>query len=149
MEFQDWQAWLALAIALGVGEMFTLDLVLGMLAVGAIVGMVGALAFLPVLVQVLIAIGASVAMLALVRPGMVKRLHAGPDLKQGHEKLVGKQGLVVEEISVHGGQVKIAGEIWSARPYDDESVIAPGAKVDVFGIEGAMALVHEIPQLES
>ncbi len=147
--FQAWQAWLGVAIALGVAELFSLDLVLLMMAVGAVVGMSAALIGLPVAVQILASVGAGVGMLALVRPSMIKRLHSGPELKLGHNALVGKQALVVDKITQHGGQVRIGGELWTARPYDDSVVIEPGATVDVFEIRGATAYVHEVPKLES
>lgn len=144
-----WETWMGLAILLGVAELFSLDLILLMLAVGAMVGGVAALIGLPVAVQILGAVGASVAMLSIVRPSVVKRLHSGPNLVLGHDKLVGKQAVVISEVSADGGQVRIAGEIWSARPYDDDAVIEPGAKVDVFEIRGATAVVHKIPELGS
>lgn len=144
-----WETWMGLAILLGVAELFSLDLILLMLAVGAVVGGVAALIGLPVAVQILGAVAASVAMLSIVRPSVVKRLHSGPNLVLGHDKLVGKQAVVVSEVSADGGQVRIAGEIWSARPYDDDAVIEPGAKVDVFEIRGATAVVHKIPELGS
>lgn len=147
--FQAWQAWLGVAIALGVAELFSLDLVLLMMAVGAVVGMSAALIGLPVAVQILASVGAGVGMLLLVRPNMVKRLHSGPELKLGHNALVGKQALVVDKITQHGGQVRIGGELWTARPYDDSVVIEPGATVDVFEIRGATAYVHEVPKLDS
>jgi membrane protein implicated in regulation of membrane protease activity len=61
--------------------------------------------------------------------------------------LVGKEGFAVAEVTVHGGQVKLAGELWTARPYDEYAVIPAGAKVQVFEIRGATAYVHEVPQL--
>jgi membrane protein implicated in regulation of membrane protease activity len=144
-----WETWAGLAILLGVAELVSLDLILLMLAVGAAVGVVAALVGLPVAAQILGAVGASIAMLSLVRPNVVKKLHSGPDLVQGHGKLVGKQGIVLSEVSSQGGQVRIGGEVWTARPYDDDAVIEPGAKVDVFEIRGAMAVVHKIPELDS
>jgi membrane protein implicated in regulation of membrane protease activity len=146
--FDGWQAWLALAVALGVLELFSLDLVLLMLAAGAVVGMLANLAHLALWVQVLAAVAASVAALGVLRPSMVKRLHSGPTLVLGHDALVGRQGLVVETVSSQGGQVRINGELWTARPYDDDQVIEPGAKVDVFQIKGATAMVHPIPELD-
>ena len=83
-----------------------------------------------------------------VRPSVVGRLRSGPTLVLGHDKLVGRQGLVIEQVSTHGGQVRIDGEVWSARPYDDDLVIEPGAKVDIFAIKGATALVHRVPELD-
>jgi membrane protein implicated in regulation of membrane protease activity len=149
--FRDhmWETWTALAILLGLAELLSLDLVLLMLAVGAGAGILTALLGLPIAVQVLAAIGTSIAMLALVRPSIVKRMHAGPELVMGHDALVGKQGVVVSRVSRDGGQVRIGGELWSARAYDETTVIEEGARVDVFQIDGATALVHEIPQIDA
>jgi membrane protein implicated in regulation of membrane protease activity len=146
----QWAAWLALAAALGVAEMFSLDLVLIMLAVGALAGMLTGLAGGALILQVLVAGAASVAMLALVRPGIVKRLHTGPELRLGHGKLVGQRGVVTEQITaMEPGRIRLAGEIWSAAPYDDHISIAPGETVEVFEIRGATAYVHPVPTLES
>jgi membrane protein implicated in regulation of membrane protease activity len=146
--FEDWQAWLGVAIALGVAELFSLDLILLMMATGAVVGMAVALVGLSLPFQVLAAVAASVGMLALVRPNIVKRLHSGPDLTLGHAALVGKQALVVDEVSMQSGQIRVGGEIWTARPYDETQVIAAGEQVDIFEIRGATAYVHPIPSLD-
>ena len=144
-----WGVWLGLSMLLGVAELASLDLVLLMLAVGALAGMGAALLDLEVWVQVLAAVAASVAMLAFVRPSFVKRLHSGPDLKHGFAGLVGQEGFTVAEVSARGGQIKLAGEIWTARPYDESAVIPVGAKVQVVEIRGATAYVHEVPELGS
>lgn len=146
---QDWQVWLGAAIALGVAELFSLDLVLLMMAAGALAGMVTALIGLAVPVQVVVAVAVAVGMLALVRPSIVKRLHSGPELRLGHAALVGKQGVVVAEVTAQGGQIRVGGELWTARPYDETEVIEPGAAVDIFEIRGATAYVHRIPTLGS
>lgn len=145
-----WETWLALSIALGVAEMFSLDLILAMLAAGAVVGMVAALVGLPVVAQVIAALVASVAMLALVRPAFVKRLHSGPELSLGHGKLVGNRGLVTEEITgLSAGRIKVAGETWTALPYDENLRIAAGETVEILQIKGATAYVHPVATLES
>src|SRR6476469_5149497 len=115
--FDAWQVWLGLAIGLGVLELFSLNLILLMLSAGAVVGMLAALLGLDQWVQVL--------------PSVVKRLRTGPTLVLGHDALVGRTGVVVEEVSSQGGQVRIGGELWTARPYDDDLVIERGRKVDV------------------
>ena len=145
--FDAWAAWLGLAVALGVLELFSLDLVLLMLAAGALVGMLVSLTGVDLWVQVAAAVVASVAALGVVRPSVVKRLHTGPSLVLGHDALVGRTGLVVEEVSSQAGQIRVGGEIWTARPYDDDAVIPVGAKVDIFQIKGATALVHHVPEL--
>ena len=145
-----WETWLGLTIVLGVAEMFSLDLVLIMLAAGALVGMVAAILDLHIAIQILAASAASVAALAMVRPTMVKRLHGGPELSLGHGKLVGRQGIVTEDISgLSAGRIKLAGEFWTAEPYDDTTTILAGETVEVLEIRGATAVVHPVARLES
>ena len=145
-----WETWLGIAVLLGVAELFSLDLVLIMLATGALVGMVAALVDAPVVAQILAAGVASLAALALARPSMVRRLHSGPELEIGHGKLVGKQGVVTEEISgLAAGRIKLAGEHWTAAPYDDTTTIPVGETVEVLAIRGATAVVHPVARLGS
>lgn len=145
-----WETWLGLTIVLGVAEMFSLDLILIMLAAGALVGMVAAILDLHIAIQILAALAASVAALSMVRPSMVKRLHSGPDLSLGHGKLVGRQGIVTEDISgLAAGRIKLAGEFWTAEPYDDTTSIPAGETVEVLAIRGATAVVHPVARLES
>jgi membrane protein implicated in regulation of membrane protease activity len=141
---------LALAILLGIAEMFSLDLILGMLALGALVGVVTALLGAGFAVSAIAAAVASVACLAVVRPPLIKKLHSGPELTLGHSKLVGQQGIVTERITgFDSGQIRLAGEIWSAKPYDETLTIEPGSTVEVLEIRGATAYVHPVPSIES
>lgn len=144
-----WSAWLGAAVLLGVAEMFSLDLIMIMLAVGAVAAMVLAVVGAPFAVQAIVAAAASVAMLALVRPSMAKRLHSGPTLTQGHDKLLGQRGTVTQEISgLQVGRIRLAGEVWTAAPYDETLSIAEGETVEVLQIRGATAYVHPVPSLE-
>ena len=144
-----WETWLALSILLTVAELFSMDLILLMLAAGAAAGMVAALLGAPLVLQVLLFSGASFAALALVRPGALKRLHNGPTLSLGHGQLVGHQGVVLARISdQEAGRVKLDGQEWTARPYDETLIIEPGETIEVLQIKGATALVHPIPRLE-
>ena len=142
-------AWLGVAILLGVAELASMDLILLMLAVGALVGMLVSLGA-GFAVSAIAAAIASVACLALVRPQLVKRLHAGPELSLGHGKLVGQQGVVTERVTgLEAGRIKLSGEIWSAKPYDESLSIEPGQTVEVLEIRGATAYVHPVPSIES
>jgi membrane protein implicated in regulation of membrane protease activity len=144
-----WETWLALSIVLGVAEMFSLDLILAMLAAGAVVGMITALVGLPLEITLLAAVATSVAALAVVRPSFVKRLHSGPELALGHGKLVGTRGMVTAEITgLSAGRIKAGGEVWSALPYDENLRIAPGETVEILEIRGATAYVHPVATLD-
>jgi membrane protein implicated in regulation of membrane protease activity len=138
----SWIVWLVLAAVLGVAEIMTTTLAFGLIAVGAVVaGVVGvAGAGLPFQ---LIAFGvASAAGLGVVRPIAARHIKQPPLLRTGTSDLVGRSAKVVEEVTDDGGKVRIGGELWSARTYDESQVIPVGSSVDVFAIEGATALVH-------
>jgi membrane protein implicated in regulation of membrane protease activity len=145
-----WAGWLTLAVALGVLELVSLDLFLIMLAGGAIVGCLTALLGGPAALQIVLALISSVALLAVIRPSVVKRLHTGPTLRTGAEALIGKRATVLREL-VHGtpGRVKIGGEEWTAEPYDEDDRIEIGEVVDVVQIKGATAYVLRVHRLES
>jgi membrane protein implicated in regulation of membrane protease activity len=80
--------------------------------------------------------------LGVARPFAMRHIRHPPMLRSGTAALVGRTGYVLEEVSDHGGRVRIGGEEWSARPYDETLVIPAGTKVDVLQIEGASALVY-------
>ena len=145
-----WAAWLGIAMLLAIAELASLDLILVMLAVGALAGMLTSLVTDALVAQVLVAVATSIAMLAVVRPGLTRRLHTGPDLVLGPATLIGKQTVTPVRLSAHEpGQLKIDGELWRAEPYDSLLVIEPGETVEVLKIKGATAYVHPIPTLES
>jgi membrane protein implicated in regulation of membrane protease activity len=50
---------------------------------------------------------------------------------------------VVEQVTPHAGTVKLSGEIWTARAYDEDEVLEPGLRVTVMEIRGATALVSQ------
>ena len=149
--FRDhlWETWLMIAVALGVLELISTDLILIMLAGGALIGMVVALVGAPVALQIVLALATAVGLLALIRPNMVHRLHAGPTLRTGAEALIGQRGFVLEPLShITPGRVKIGGEVWTAKPYDEDDQIEVGTAVDVVSIKGATAYVLRTHQLE-
>jgi membrane protein implicated in regulation of membrane protease activity len=145
-----WESWLGLAVLLGALELVSLDLFLVMLAGGAIVGAVTALLGGPVALQVVLALISAVGLLGVIRPGVVRRLHSGPDLRTGADALIGKHATVLRELA-HGtpGRVKIGGEEWTAEPYDEDDRIEVGALVDVVQIKGATAYVLRAHRLGS
>ncbi|WP_369196717.1 NfeD family protein [Streptomyces djakartensis] len=137
-----WFAWLLAAAALGVAEFFTLTLVFGLLAgaavVAAVVGGVG----IGVLGQ-FVAFGvAAAAGLVVVRPVALRQMTQQPLTRDGSDALIGKRAEVVQEVTATRGLIKLSGEEWSARAFDESLVIPVGALVDVMEIEGATAIVY-------
>lgn len=146
-----WQTWLIAATALAALELLSMDLIFAMLAGGALVGVVTALVGGPFALQLILALATSVGLLAVLRPGLVNKLHKGPTLKTGTDNLIGQRATVLTELSATGrpGRVKLGGEEWTAMPYDEDDHIEPGTVVDVVAIKGATAYVLRVHPLES
>ena len=139
---EAWIVRLVVAAVLGVAELMTTTFALGIIAIGALVAAgVGALGLgLPF--QLLAFVVASGAGLGFVLPIARRHIKQPPLLKTGPAALVGRSARVLEEVTEHGGRVRIGGEIWSARSYDESLIIPVGRVVDIMQIEGATALVY-------
>ena len=139
---ESWLAWLVLAALLGAAELMTATLAFGLLAVAALAAAIVSGVGLGLPLQLgAFAITAGVG-LGVVRPLAARHIRQPAVLRSGTAALVGRAATVVEQVTAHGGQVRIGGEVWSARSYDESQVIPVDSTVDVFAIEGATALVH-------
>jgi membrane protein implicated in regulation of membrane protease activity len=137
-----WVVWLIAAVVLGVAEYFTLTLAFGLLAAAALVAALVAGIGGSVLAQVLAFAITGGAGLLIVRP-IARRQMTHPSLvREGSYALVGKRAVVIEEVTGSQGLIKLSGEVWSARAFDEDQVIPVGAVVDVMEIEGATAIVY-------
>ena len=139
----EWVWWMIAAGMLAVGEIATLGFFLGPIAVAAVLAALVALVGGALVVQWVVFVAASVATLLVLRPIARRHLRTPARLRTGTAALVGARALVLERVDVNGGQVKIGGEVWSARAYDEDEVIEPGTRVEVMEIDGATALVAE------
>jgi membrane protein implicated in regulation of membrane protease activity len=139
----DWVWWMIAAGVLATGEIFTMGFFLGPIAVAALLSAVVALAGAGLAAQWVVFIIASLGSLLVLRPVARRHLRTPPSIRTGTAALVGGPATVLERVDRSGGQVKIGGEIWSARSYDDDDSFEPGARVEVMKIEGATALVAE------
>lgn len=137
-----WLAWLAVAVLLGVAEFFTLTLAFGLLAAAATVAAVVAGAGGSVLLQVVAFAFTGATGLLVIRPIARNHLAQSPLVRDGTDALVGRQAIVTSEVTDMHGLIRLSGEEWSARSYDEQQVIPVGARVDVMEIDGATALVY-------
>jgi membrane protein implicated in regulation of membrane protease activity len=138
----QWYWWLVAALVLAGLEIATTDLVLIMLAAGAVAGGITSLVTDAIVPQALVAATVSILMLVLVRPVALRHLRTPVESRTGTAALIGRGGLVLEQVTAHDGRVKIGGEIWSARSYDPDEVFEPGSRVEVASIDGATAVVY-------
>jgi membrane protein implicated in regulation of membrane protease activity len=137
-----WIIWLVVAAVLGVAEVLTATLAFGLVAAGALVAaLVGGVGGNAALQFGAFAV-TSAAGLGLVRPFAMRHIRQPPLLRTGTAALVGRKAYVLDEVTALSGRVRIGGEEWSARPYDETLTIPKGSTVDVLQIEGATALVY-------
>ena len=135
--------WLIAAVVFGIGEVLTAGFFLAPFALGALVATVVSAAGAGFVVSGLVFLVVSTIALVGVRPIARRHLRLPAQLRTGTAALVGRHATVVEQVSDAGGCVRLDGEIWTARPYDEDEVIEPGTRVEVLKIEGATALVSE------
>ena len=140
---EAWLLWLIAAVILGVGEILTAAFLLAPFAGGAVLAMVVAAIDGGPFAQWAVFLVASSAMLAALRPLARSHRRMPPKIRTGTAALIGKSGTVTERVTIDGGSVRIDGDVWSARPYDEDEVIEPGKRVSIVEIRGAIALVSE------
>lgn len=136
-----WVWWLVGAAALGIPLVVTAMPEFGMFAIGAVAAAATAGLGADVVIQVLVFVAVSVALIAVVRPIAARHAAQRPQLATGIDALKGKQAVVLERVDSSGGRIKLAGEIWSARSLDTGRAYEAGEEVDVVEIEGATAIV--------
>ena len=139
----DWVWWVIAAGVLAVGEIATMGFFLGPIAIAATLAAVVAVVGGGLATQWIVFIAASLASLLVLRPIARRHLRTPAALRTGTAALVGSPAVVLERVDRDGGQVKIGGEVWSARTYDDDDAFEPGSRVEVMKIDGATALVAE------
>lgn len=136
-----WPWWIAAAIALGIAELFTGDLIFLMIAVGSLAAALAAYLEVPVLGQVLIGGGVALLLLFFVRPLALRLMRPQEETVTNTPRLVGKPAVVLEEVHERDGRIKLDGEVWSARTDDPAITLTVGADVTVLRIDGATAIV--------
>jgi membrane protein implicated in regulation of membrane protease activity len=140
-----WVLWLIAAAILAIGEIASMGLFLAPFAVGAGVAAVLSATGAGATIEWAAFLVVSVVLLAALRPIAREHQRTRGKLKTGTAALVGQTATVVERIAnaENVGCVRLDGEIWSARAFDEDSIIEPGTRVHVLEIRGATALVSE------
>jgi membrane protein implicated in regulation of membrane protease activity len=138
-----WVLWVVVAGLFTVGEVHTNGFYLAPFALGAALAAVLSGVGVGALLSAVGFLGASTAVVLLLRPIAMRHRRLPPAMRTGAAALVGQHALVVERIVNREGlgTVKIGGEVWTARSFDDDRVIDAGEQVEVIEIRGATALV--------
>jgi membrane protein implicated in regulation of membrane protease activity len=132
--------WLVAGLLLIAAEVLSGGFVLIMLGMGALVAAGFAELGATVWLDVAAFAATSVALATVARPMLKRRLHTAHVLTNV-DALVGDKAIVVNTVNAHGGRIKLRGELWSARTFDETEVLEPGRAVTVMTISGATAVV--------
>jgi membrane protein implicated in regulation of membrane protease activity len=114
--------------------------------VGSVAALIMSLLGFGVLAQSIAFTVVSALLLVLIRP-LARRMTEARKTRTNADRVIGNEGVVIKEINpvLGEGQIKVIGQIWSARPEDGESVIAIDRRVEVTGITGVKVIVREKP----
>ena len=140
---QVWVIWLIAAGILGVGEMHQGGFYLAPFALAAGVAAIVSLLGVGAALTAVVFVAASAIVFATLRPLARRHRQLPPSIRTGAAALIGRPAIVLERIANNEGVgcVRIGGEVWTARSYDDDEVIDAGERVEVVEIRGATALV--------
>lgn len=135
--------WLIVMIVCLIVEALTLGLTTIWFAAGAFIAMIFSFLGLPIGLQIASFLIISIACLIFIYPTIKNKIHYGVE-KTNYEELINKVGIVIEEINNidNVGQVKVNGQIWSARGIDDV-VIEVGKQVTIKEVKGVRLIVVE------
>ena len=125
--------WLIAVVVFVVAEAATLGLTSIWFACGSLLAMVAALVF----------ILGSALLLASTRK-WVSKLKLGR-VKTNADRIIGQQAVVIQTIDNQAakGQVRVGGQVWTARSVEDEPILA-GTQVEVVQITGVKVIVKKM-----
>jgi membrane protein implicated in regulation of membrane protease activity len=138
-----WIVWVVVACVLGVGEMHQGGFYLAPFAAGAALAAVVGLLGVGFALSAVLFLATSGVVFATLRPVAQRHRRLPPSIRTGAAALIGRKATVIERIANDEGVgcVKIDGEVWTARSFDEDQVFDPGERVEVVEIRGATALV--------
>lgn len=148
-----WQYWLIASGVFFIGEIITVGFLLFWFGVAGLIAMIVSFFTSNIIVQMTVFIISSVILIFATKP-FVKKFVNQKTIVTNALSIVGKKGIVLQEVDTMKGQVKIGGEIWSAQcePNDDgintngiNGVSIPvGSEVEVTKIEGVKVIVKPV-----
>lgn len=131
--------WLIGGIALIAAEILSGDFFLLMVGIGALFGAGAEWLSGNTLVAAAVFALVSIGLVTFARPWLKRRMH-GELVHTNVDALIGKKAVALSTVNQHGGQVRLDGDVWTARAFNNEA-IAAGASVTIVEISGATAVV--------
>ena len=138
-----WSYWLILALFFMVLEAFTVGFLVFWFGIGALFALITSLLTSNVIIQCTVFIISSTLLLFATKPLVKKLTKNDKEVKTNVYSVINKRGKVIVDIDPDDstGQVKIAGDVWSAKSSDNQR-ISKGTNVIVEKVEGVKVIVR-------
>lgn len=129
--------WLFVAVVAIITEAFTVSLVSVWFVPSALIAMILAFCGVPYWIQIPVFLLLSVLLILFMKP-IAKKVLGVKHIATNADSLIGEQAIVTEEINnlEAKGQVKIRGQVWTARAQDKTKIYQKGEVLNVIAIEG-------------
>lgn len=141
-----WYLWLIAAGIFLIAEIITTGFLIFWLGIGSLLAMIASFITDSIFIQTTVFVISSVVLIPLTKPLAKKYFDTGKSIVTNAYGIIGKTGIVTVDINTleSTGQIKVNGEIWSAKADAD---IPKGTKVKVLKIDGVKLIVT--PMVES
>ena len=141
--------WAVLFVVMVLLELLTLGLISIWFAVGAVAAMIAQFFGAPFVIQTVIFLVVSVALLYLLAP-WARRYFNKDRMKTNAQSLIGKQAVITEPINnlQSRGRVIVDGMEWSARYSGDSGCAPEGTVVRIKDIQGVKLIVEDVQEKE-
>ena len=139
-----WVIWLIAAGIMLILEIFTVSFFLFFPGIAAFIAFICAILGVSMEIQIVVFIVSTVLMIAFIRP-LVTKLFKTKEVTMNSKSVIGKNGVVLKTINnIHKtGQVKVAGEVWSAVSSDGET-IEIDSMIIVESIDGVKLVIRKV-----
>lgn len=139
-----WSFWLIVAGIFFVIEIATVGFLVFWLGIGAILAMITSFITDNIITQAIVFVVSSCILIPLTKP-LADKFTGKKSVPTNSYSLINKHGIVTTDINPIEcvGQVKVNGEIWSAKT-EDESIISKGTEIEVIKIDGVKLIVSPI-----
>lgn len=139
-----WQIWLIASGVFFIIEIFTVGFLIFWLGIGALLAMLTSFLTDNVIIQTAVFVISSGILIFATKP-LVNKLTKTETVPTNVYSVVGKKGIVIEDInySTGTGQIKSEGEIWSAKTKEQIN-IPKGTEIEIESIDGVKVIVKPL-----
>ena len=139
-----WSLWLIVAGIFFIIEIATTGFLIFWLGIGSLFAMITSFITDSIVIQTIVFVASSCILIPLTKP-LADKLINKKTVPTNSYSLINKRGIVIVDINPieSVGQVKVNGEIWSAKT-EDGTLLAKGTEIEVIKIDGVKLIVSPI-----